>query len=222
MNLRGIAMATAADVVRAGKMVPATSSTGWRPKRHGTRKDWIVRGSKKEAEAFEARKRLEIEAADPELDPRVVPTFSDFCAAQYRPHAEVHLKGNTWYKRSSLLSFLMEHFGSLKLTEIHARAVDDYKRKRREDGLKNVSINNELRVLRIVLNFAARERKLAVADVHIRLLEESERRVRAWTREEIDRLLAAVRDESSELLPIVVCRPWRSHGRRSTRPRGRS
>lgn len=215
-------MATAADVVRAGKMVPATSSTGWRPKRHGTRKDWIVRGSKKEAEAFEARKRLEIEAADPELDPRVVPTFSDFCAAQYRPHAEVHLKGNTWYKRSSLLSFLMEHFGSLKLTEIHARAVDDYKRKRREDGLKNVSINNELRVLRIVLNFAARERKLAVADVHIRLLEESERRVRAWTREEIDRLLAAVRDESSELLPIVVCRPWRSHGRRSTRPRGRS
>jgi hypothetical protein len=33
-------------------------------KRHGRRKDWIVQGSKKEAEAFEARKRLEIEAAD--------------------------------------------------------------------------------------------------------------------------------------------------------------
>ncbi len=60
-------------------------------------------------------------------------------------------------------------------------------------------------MLRIVLNFAARERKVAIADVHIRLLEESERRVRAWTREEIDLLLAAVRDESPELLPIVVC-----------------
>ena len=174
-------------------------------KRHGARKDWVVHGSKKDAEAFEARKRLEIEAADPELDPRVVPTFSDFCVAEYRPHAEVHLKGNAWYKRSSLLSFLMEHFGALKLTEIHARAIDDYKRRRREDGLRNVSINNELRVLRIVLNFAARERKLAVADVHIRLLEESERRVRAWTRDEIDRFLAAVRDESPELIPIVVC-----------------
>src|SRR5512138_1332617 len=89
---------------------------------HGARRDWIVRGSQKDAE----------------LDPRVVPTFSDFCLAQYRPYAEIHLKGNTWYKRSSLLSFLMEHFGSLKLTEIHARAVDDYKRKRREAGLKNV------------------------------------------------------------------------------------
>ncbi len=181
--------------------------TSWKIviKRSGVRKDWIVHGSKKDAEAFEARQRLELEAVDPDLDLRVVPTFSNFCVTQYRPYAEVHLKENTWYKRASLLSFLMEHFGDVRLTEIHARAIDDYKRKRKLDGLKNVSINNELRVLRFILNFAERERKMPVADVHIRLLEESQRRVRTWTREEIDRLLISVRDDSPDLLPIVVC-----------------
>ncbi len=174
-------------------------------KRHGRRKDWIVHGSKKEAEAFEARKRLELESADPEMDPRVVPTFSDFCVTQYRPHAEVHLKPNTWYKRSSLLAFVMEHFGAFKLTDIHARAIDDYEKKRRAQGLKNVSINNELRVLRIILNFASRDRRLPVADVHIRLLKETERRVCAWSRDEVERLLAAVQEYSPEVLPIVVC-----------------
>jgi integrase len=171
----------------------------------GRRKDWIVRGSKEEAKAFEARERLKLEAADPDLDPRVVPTFSNFCVSHYRPHAELHLKGNTWYKRSSLLSFLMKHFGELKLTEIHGRAVDDYKKTRRDAGLKPVSINNELRVLRIILNFARLERKLPVADVHIKFLEEDERRVRAWTRKEIDRLLIALKKEAAELLPIVLC-----------------
>ena len=173
-------------------------------KRHGTRKDWIVHGTKKDAEAFEARKRLELEAADPELDPRVVPTFSDFCVTQDRPHAEVHLKASTWYKRSSLLSFVMEQFGSLKLTEIHARAIDDYKKRRRGRPQERLDQQRAAGAA-IVLNFAARERKLPIADVHIRLLEETQRRVRAWTREEVDRLLAAVRDESPELLPIVVC-----------------
>ena len=51
-------------------------------KRHGARKDWIVHGSKKEAEAFEARKRLEIEARRPGAGP---PRRSDLLRLLRRP-----------------------------------------------------------------------------------------------------------------------------------------
>lgn len=171
----------------------------------GRRKDWIVRGSKEEAKAFEARERLKLEAADPDLDPRTVPTFSSFCVTHYRPHAEKYVKANTWEKRASLLAFLMEHFGRWKLTELHSRLIDDYIERRRAAGLRNVSINNELRVLRIVVNFARKERKLPVADVAVKLLPEESRRVRSWSLDEIDRFLVACQELEPEILPIAVC-----------------
>jgi integrase len=171
---------------------------------NGKRTDLIVKGSKEDAEAAEARERVRMAASDPLNEQRVALTFADFCATEYRPHAELHLKASTWERRASQLAFLMEAFGETKLTHIHARAVDAYARKREEDGLRKVSINNELRVLRVLLNFA-RERKFLVSDVKVKLLKVPyDGRAKAWTMEEIGLLLGALQAEATELLPIVV------------------
>lgn len=91
--------------------------------RHGPpgkrkRKRFVVRGTKKEAKAFEARMTMELAANTPKPEPPVVPRFADFCVNQYRRNAELHLKSTTWVKRSSQLAFLMEFFGDDKLSDI--------------------------------------------------------------------------------------------------------
>jgi hypothetical protein len=54
----------------------------------GKRKDFVVQGTKADAVAFEARKRVELQTIDPSAL-RVVPTLSNFCATHYRAHAEL-------------------------------------------------------------------------------------------------------------------------------------
>ena len=171
---------------------------------HGKRSDFLVKGCKEEAEAEEARERVKMSLTDPQNEQRTALTFADFCAHHYRPHAELHLKGSSWDRRASLLGFLMEAFGDVKLTDIRPSAIDAYAKKRGEDGLRKVSINNELRVLRVVMNFA-RERKFLVSDAKVKLLRVPfDGRAKAWTAEEIERLLVALQDEAEELVPIVL------------------
>jgi hypothetical protein len=56
---------------------------------HGKRHEWIVEGTKGDADKFEARKLLEL-GAEP-LSTRVAPSFSEFCKHQYRPYAELNV-----------------------------------------------------------------------------------------------------------------------------------
>jgi len=166
------------------------------------RKAFVIRGTKAEARTFEAKQRAELEAGVVPLG--VAPKFSAFCVAVYRPSAELHLKPSTWTKRSSHLATLIEFFGDLKLTDIRDQDVDDYKRARRDAGLKNVSINNELRVLRKVLLFARDERRIALAPPSMRFLPESESRPKIWTREEIKKLFDSCAKAAPSLLPMLV------------------
>jgi integrase len=130
--------------------------------------------------------------------------FSSYCATHYRPHAELLLKASSWYKQSFLLATLMEFFGEAKLTEVRAGEAERYARKRLQDGLKAVSVNNELRVLRRVLNFA-RERGVPAAPATFKLLpERGKDRLKAWTAEEIGNLLEACAKTSPDVLPLVV------------------
>src|SRR5262245_26674315 len=80
----------------------------------GRRQDWIVNGSKSEADAFEARKRVELEVAGA-VEQRVAPAFSAFCVEIYKPYAKAHLRAGTWSVRRYHLATLIEHFGKLKL-----------------------------------------------------------------------------------------------------------
>ncbi len=119
----------------------------------GKQHEWIVEGSKTEARAFEARKRVELEAGLP-LETRVVPTFSDFCVSRYRAHATAQLRSSTWSVRKYQLATLGGSFlGNLRLTEFSTDAIERYKQARRRE-VQPRSVNNELKVLLAVFAYA--------------------------------------------------------------------
>lgn len=171
---------------------------------NGQRHDWVVAGSKKEAEAFEARKRVDLESAVP-LEPRVVPTFSNFCVERYKPHAQTNLKPYSWTRVRLILATLIIHFGHIRLDRFALDDIEAFKKKRLESGPGPVTVNNELRVLHRVLAYAD---ELGVPVVIPRwkpLRQRTDRSPRCWTHEEMEKLLAAVTEKSPGILPIVVC-----------------
>lgn len=164
----------------------------------------LVHGTKAEAEAYEARWRVELGQGAPAASPRIAPSFSAFCQEQYAPHAVLHLRQSTWRVRRYHLATLAEHFGSSKLSAISAADIERFKAARRAAGAKAISVDNELAVFQAVLTHA-RELKIPLGDITIKMLPVVGRgRVTFWTAEQIEALFAAVEKVSPELLPIVV------------------
>ena len=145
---------------------------------------------------FEAAERLKLKARAPSALRAALP-FSEFCATHYRPHAELKLKNSTWIRVRSMLATLVSFFGSRRLDQINQGDVEAYQKLRREDGLRNTSINNETRVFARVLNYAG-ERGLGVSGKIVKPLSEPEQRVRVWTRQQVSALLEAVASDAPE------------------------
>lgn len=194
----------------------------YRGRRAGTRRvviwkdnkahEWIVDGTKADGDRFEAAKRIEIEA-HPVTATRTVPTFFEFSAEHYQPHAEQHLKASTWNVRRYQLANLIAFFGPMKLTQIGTRECETYKRtnlgrvrkvKHRTYKAGAVGLNNELRVLGKVLNYA-KELGYPVSALKTKRLPVRGRgRIRAWTAPELAKLWEACRKESPALLPLLI------------------
>lgn len=192
---------------------------GRRPNTHrvviwaqGQSNEWVIEGTKKEALAFEARKRVDLGALGAQAHRRAL-TFSELCLEHYKPHAQLHLRDRTWRDRKYRIAHLIEVFGSIKLINLTAEHFETFKRVRLKQHVRASSINNELTILTTILNFA-RKRKFPVADLKIeRLPEPKQRRVTAWTPAEIERMFTAAREHHPRLLPLLVflvntgCRP---------------
>jgi hypothetical protein len=118
--------------------------------RRGERHDWVLRGTKAEAKAFEASKVLELQAAEP-LDKQTAPLFSEFSTGPYAAHARVHLRKGTRNIRKYQLATLIGHFGAVKLTEIAEDRIEAFKNHRIEvDGVGPSTVNSELNALSAV------------------------------------------------------------------------
>lgn len=168
----------------------------------GQRHEWIVEGMKADADAFEARKRVELEAGT--LSNRTAPTLFDFCELQYKPHAEANLKASTWRNvRIYQVATLVEFFGSMRLTEIDDNSIEAFKATRREK-IEASSINNELRVLGTIMRYAGKLgypcAKPAISKMKVR----GTGRVRVWTLAQIEDLFVKARDVSPDLLRMLV------------------
>jgi hypothetical protein len=94
----------------------------------------IVKGTKAEAKAFEARFRASLEVSEP-VEARVVLIFADFCVSRYRPHAEMHLRQSTWKVRTYQIETLTTAplgppgrtytLGGKRLTEFSTELVEE-------------------------------------------------------------------------------------------------
>jgi len=171
---------------------------------NGKNHEKTFRGTKKEAVAFEARWQLELEAKG-HADSRVAPTFLNFCVGSYKIHAENHLKAGTWAIRQHQIKRLVQHFGLLQLTKIGPREVEKYHRARLSDGVRPVTINDEVKVLRAILSYA-RSIDVPAANPKLKRLPEraTRGRVMVWSESEVETLYMAMAAKAPELLPITV------------------
>jgi integrase len=165
--------------------------------------EWIVEGSKTDGDNFEARKRIEL--GESELSTRVAPKFSAYCAEKYAPYAEANLKRSTWHQsRIYHVASLTLFFGAKKLTEFTAEDVERYKAHRRKHGgIRNPTMNAELRCLRTILGHA-QKMGYPVKIPPIVFLSEPDGRVKVWTSEELDRLFVAARARSPVMLRLIL------------------
>lgn len=166
----------------------------------GRSREWIVEGTKKDGDAFAARKRLECEArAEHRADPRFSQVFEE-----YALHAEQHLKASTWKKvRIYQVATLSEFFGRSRLSALKMADVDAFKKQRR-NTVGITTVNNELRVLRSVLTWA-KDAGYRVPEARWKALKmRGEPRVRVWSAKQVDALYEATRAVYSPLLPMFV------------------
>lgn len=180
----------------------------------GQRHEKVVQGKKRDAEEYEARWRLELQGADP-VDPRTIPAFSDFCVSRYRPHAERHLKASTWQNvRIYQVDTLCKRLGHLRLTEVGAPAeIERFKAEmgrtlvKRHGKLRPMlpsSINNLLRVLRTILNWARELGYPIPKQKWAKLPARGKPRTKAWTDGEVQALFEACQARYPELVPMFV------------------
>lgn len=168
---------------------------------HGKRKDFTVRGTKADAEALEASKLLELRSQT--RHPDELPTFESFCRNEYKAGGQTGQCNATKTKQAYMMATLLSELGHLRLDEV-SKNVSTYVQKRVDAKLSAVTINNELRVLRRVLNYARNELDLPIPPPKIRALRETKHRVKVWTDDEVNRLLASCQRTAPALYPLVV------------------
>ena len=174
----------------------------------------VVKGKVKEAEAFEARWRVEIEQQGSPKEMRVSPTFYDCCVDHYEPFAKLHLGDNTWnssrkYQIKTLLTTELDDkgttLGSLRMTEHSAIWVGRYQTKRKQLGLENISINNELNVYQAVRTYVRDVLKAPMAEFKWRRLKVRGRgKVTFWDELRMETFFTACEEVAPALLPISV------------------
>jgi len=183
----------------------------------GSRNKWVVRlyhhgrplsrnvnGSKRDAQDFEATWRKELQAQDP-AEERTAPEFSTFCLERYQPHAELTLAKGTWRNRKYQVATLIEFFGETRLNKFTPQIVDQFRSRRRAENHNPTTINDDVKVLLVILNFA-KDQKVPVTVPRIKKLKEVARRglPKAWSKEEIALLFDSCQIESPRLLPVLV------------------
>lgn len=172
---------------------------------HGKAREQTFAGTRKDAEAYEARWRLELEAASP-ADNRIAPPFSQFSLGRYRIHAEARLAPGTWRNRKYQIATLVEHFGDTLLTKITSARLEQFQHDRLAEGVGAIKVNDDVKVLRAILSYA-RSQGIPAASPQVRRLPERKTsgRVMVWTADDVEKLYGAFREHSPALLPMTVC-----------------
>jgi integrase len=161
----------------------------------------VVRGTKREADIFESRLRIDLEAN--QHDVRVAPSFQQLLTTKYSPFARANLARSTWRARSHVLVNLCEFFGKKKLTAFTMADTEAYKANRLSPSVGPSTVNGELRAFLTVLAWAKKQ-GYPVTIPPVRYLRAPKGRVRIWVRAEVDKLLSVTRAAHPELLRLVV------------------
>src|SRR5690349_11911148 len=96
----------------------------------GKPRERVIRGTKQEGDAVEARWRIELDANV--HDSRAVTTFARLCTEKYSIYGRAHLARTTWRARSHIIVNLVEFFGEKPLESFTIGDVEEYVAHRRK------------------------------------------------------------------------------------------
>jgi integrase len=163
------------------------------------------KGTKAEAELYEAKRRLELGAVGL-VSRESVLDFESFCAEKYKPHAKATLRASTWSVRKFQLENLLLHFGRVTLPKLTEPEIEAYKMKRLAGGADKVTINTELNVLSATLTYARDTLKLPCASPKIKRFKVTKKkgRLEFYTRQEVARILSTAVKASPWFYPVLV------------------
>jgi integrase/recombinase XerD len=100
---------------------------------------------------------------------------------------------------------LLEQLGGRRLDSLRSVDVDDLIKARRQTGVKDLSVNNDLRVLKAMLRWAQAEGLIAQLPVRIKMLRcVSRRTIDVFTPTEVDRVLAVAQERVRLLLALAA------------------
>jgi integrase len=171
----------------------------------GRRQDFVIRGTRADALAFEARTRVGLERSGNKLaESRVAPRFCDFCVETYRAHAEMQLRASTWKIRQYHVATLVGHLGDRQLTDIDNAVIESFKRARHAEGKAARTINAELASLQAILSYARRIGVPCTKPDLLWLRTVKSKRAKPWSSEEVDRLFRAAQEDAPFLVPLLT------------------
>jgi integrase len=135
---------------------------------------------------------------------RTPPITLDACASSWLGHQQLRSKPTTVRAAQVHTRRLLEQLGGRRVDSIQSADIDDLIKTRRQSGVKDVSINNDLRVLKAMLRWAQAEGLIAHLPVRIKMLRcVSRRTINVFTPREIDAVLE-VAEERVRLLLVLA------------------
>ena len=139
---------------------------------------------------------------NPPADRSPVPSVWRFCVDEYLPHAKLRLSAS-WRRNQNYTLVTIGERLDVPLTAVTTARMEEYMRSRLADGIAEVSVNNELRILRRLLSFA-KERGHIDEVPPCPPLPVAEQRVKCWSLAEIERLLESCAMKAPAILPLVA------------------
>jgi len=164
-------------------------------------KRWVKIGNISERNARQLLKKLELDFIKEKLNLLEVtpPLFYDFLDT-YLDYAFTNKASLTMKREQAVIKALKSFYGNTELKRIDSLSIEQYKSKRKADGLKVRSINREIEVLSAMLSKAL-EWKYIVDKPKIKKLKIPKSPPKFLTVEEIQRLIDC---SSNWLKPILV------------------
>ena len=170
----------------------------------GSRRDWIVAGTKRDAETFEAQRRIELAAGSIPTAQRAVPTLARYLKEPYLPSLKLRVAPETYRVRLCRLEVLVAVLGDVRLGQLDP-LLPGYQDARKREGRAVSTVNDELRSLRAVVNHA-RGIGYLVPKLQTRFLPRPKRshKVKVLTSPQVLALLEAVKAKYPRILDLVI------------------
>ncbi|GAB6059438.1 tyrosine-type recombinase/integrase [Desulfonatronum parangueonense] len=135
---------------------------------------------------------------------KAIPTFRDFVKNNYIPYIKTYKR--SWeYDQTAIEQRMMKLWGQKKLTDISKHDLVDLQNKLSAGGLKPGSVNRNMAIVKYIFSLAERWEIIDKSPArHIPKLAENNQKERFLTVEEMQRLLTALKECSSDVVPDIV------------------